>query len=140
MVMIQDQAEKLLKPFIDNSPGINDESKKMIDQWTSDYKQRRDSFKKTVETGYDNASAKMEEFFDCNAILRFQEQNEKMFSTFMNQAGWMPPDYKKAAEDLSAIYKKCCEEYKKYVEEKVNHMGDCFSEPGKKETKTGKRK
>ncbi|MGD0821224.1 MAG: hypothetical protein ABSA71_10820 [Desulfomonilia bacterium] len=60
LVMLQDQAEKLLKTFVEQTPGMNDEGRKVLDQWTSVYKKGRDDFKKAMDEGY----AKVEDFFD----------------------------------------------------------------------------
>jgi polyhydroxyalkanoate synthesis regulator phasin len=60
LVMLQDQAEKLLKTFVDQTPGMSDEGRKVLDQWTSVYKKGRDDFKKAMDEGYD----KVEDFFD----------------------------------------------------------------------------
>ena len=49
MVMLQDQTEKLLKPFIDNVPG---ECKELMEKWTGEYKKQRDEFKKAIDNGY----------------------------------------------------------------------------------------
>lgn len=136
MVMLQDQAEKLFKPFVEKAPGISDESKKVVDQWTSEYKKSRDNFKKAIDNGY----AKVEAFFDYNAILSFQEQNEKIFNNFLNQANWMPQDFKKAMGELTAIYKNNCIEFKKYVDKNINHVGDFQPAVEKKQAKNKKRK
>ena len=60
MVMLQDQAEKLLKTFVDQAPGMGDEGKKVLDQWIGVYKKGRDDFKKAMDEGY----AKVEDFFE----------------------------------------------------------------------------
>jgi polyhydroxyalkanoate synthesis regulator phasin len=127
MVMLQDQTENLLKPFVDNVPGINDECKKVMDNWVSEYKKNRDEFKKVIDSGY----AKVEAFFDYNAILAFQEQNEKIFNAFLDQGKLMPQDFKKAMDKLAATYKNSRDEFKKYVEENINRVGD-FSSPANK--------
>jgi hypothetical protein len=49
MVMLQDHAEKLLKDFIDRVPGMSNEGRKIIDQWNSVYKKRREDFKKAMD-------------------------------------------------------------------------------------------
>lgn len=59
MVMLQDQAEKLVRTFVDQAPGMSDEGKKVLDQWVSVYKKGRDDFKKAMDEGY----AKVEDFF-----------------------------------------------------------------------------
>ncbi|MBN1470893.1 MAG: hypothetical protein JW925_03865 [Syntrophaceae bacterium] len=127
MVLLQDQTENLLKPYINGFPGMNNENKKVLDQCINEYKRSRDEFKKAIDKGY----AKAETFFDYNAMLRFQEQNEKIFSDFLKQASWMPGDFKKATEELAATYKNSLGNFKKYVEEKVNHVED-FSSSAKR--------
>jgi hypothetical protein len=136
MVLLQDQTEKLLKPFVDNSPGMSDENKKILDKWTNEYKKSREDFKKAIDNGY----AKVEAFFDYNAILKFQEQNEKIFNAFLNQTNLMPQDFKKAMDELAATYKNSREEFKKYVEENINRAGDFFSPADKPRGKAKQQK
>lgn len=136
MVLLQDQTENLLKPYINSFPGMSEENKKVLDQWTQEYKRSRDEFKKAIDKGY----AKAETFFDCNAILKFQEQNEKIFNDFLKQANWMPDDFKKATEELAATYQNNRENFKKYVEEKVNHVEDFSSSAQKPRKKADKQK
>jgi hypothetical protein len=135
MVMLQDQTEKSFKPFINNAPGMNNERKKCIDHWTNEYKKSRDDFKKAVDNGYD----KVEAFFDYNAILQFQEQNEKIFNDFISQANWLPEDFKKATEDLAAIYKNGGNEFKKYVDKNINHVENFLSPANKPQRNKAKR-
>lgn len=136
MVMLQDQTEKLMKPFVDQSPSISDENKKMLDNWSSEYKKRRDDFKKSVDNGY----AKVEAFFDYDAILSFQEQNEKLFNDYLEQADWMPQDFKKAVKDLAAVYKNNCDEFRKYVNENINQVDDHLSANKKTQAKSKTKK
>lgn len=60
MMMLQEQAEKLMKTFVTQAPGMSDDAKKVLDQWMGVYKKGRDDFKKAMDEGY----AKVEEFFD----------------------------------------------------------------------------
>lgn len=136
LVMLQDQTEKLLRPFVDNVPGMGDEKKAFINQWTTQYKKSRDEFKKAIDNGYD----RFEAFFDYNAMLQFQEQNEKMFNEFISQAHWLPNDFKKATEELTAIYKNGLGDFKKYVEEKVNHLESTPSSTSKPRRKVKQQK
>jgi hypothetical protein len=136
MVMLQDQTEKILKPFVDQSPAMSDENKKTLDNWTSEYKKSRDDFKKAIDNGY----AKVEAFFDYNDILNFQEQNEKMFNEFLEQANWMPQDFRKAVKELADTYKNSCDNFKKYVDENVNKVDDYFSAGKKTQAKSKKQK
>ena len=50
----------------------------------------------------------------------------------------MPSDFKKATEELAATYKNSLGNFKKYVEEKVNHVED-FSSSAKKTRKKAKK-
>lgn len=136
MILLQDQTEKIMKPFIDQISGMSEESKQVLDKWTSEYKKRRYDFKKAVDDGY----AKVEDFFDYDAILKFQEQNEKMFNSFLDQTTWMPDDFKKATKELATMYKKGSDDFKKYVDEHINRLQDYFSAANKSETKTKQKK
>jgi hypothetical protein len=136
MILLQDQTENILKPFVDKSPGMSDENKKILDQWSREYKKSRDDFKKAVDQGY----AKIEAFFDYNAILSFQEQNEKMFNEFLEQANWMPQDFRKAVKELAAMYKNSCDDFKKYVDENINRVDDYFSAGKKTQAKSKTKK
>jgi gas vesicle protein len=134
MLMIQGQAEKLLKTFIDRTPGISEESKNVMQQWSSTYKKGIDDLKKAMDDGY----AKFEAFIDNNATVMFQDQTEKMFNSYVNQVNWIPPDLKKTIEEFTATYKKGCEDFKKYVDENVWRM-EKFT-PDTKKPVTKKRK
>lgn len=136
MVMFQDQTEKLFKPFLDHAPGMNDERKKFINEWTNEYKKNRDDFKKVIDDGY----ARVEKFFDYNALLKFQEQNEKIFNDFLSQVNWLPDDFRKASEELANLYKNGCETFRKYVEENVNHVNVCPPSAEKPQKTAKKRK
>lgn len=59
LVMLQDQAEKLVRTFVEQAPGMNEEGKKVLDQWVGVYKKGRDEFKKAMDEGYE----KVEDFF-----------------------------------------------------------------------------
>jgi hypothetical protein len=123
MVMFHDQAEKLLKTFIDKTPGMGDEGRKVMNQWLDVYKKGREDFKKAMDEGH----AKIEAFLDSDPKDMFKDPNEKMFNMFLNQSNWGLPDFKKSAEDLGDMYKKGYDEFKKYADENVRHMKDFFS-------------
>ena len=127
MAIFHDQAEKLLKTFIDNNPGMGDEGRKVMNQWFDVYKKGRDDFKKAMDEGH----AKIEAFLNYDPKNMFKDPNEMMFSNFLNQANWMPHDFKKATEELTDMYKKGYDEFKKYADENMNHMKDFFSIAGK---------
>jgi Sec7-like guanine-nucleotide exchange factor len=123
MAIFHDQAEKLLKTFIDNNPGMGDEGRKVMKQWFDVYKKGRDDFKKAMDEGH----SKIEAFLNSDPKNMFKDPNEMMFNNFLNQANWMPNDFKKATEDLTGMYKKGFDEFKKYADENMNHMKDFFS-------------
>jgi hypothetical protein len=136
IIKLQDQAEKLVRAFTDQTPCMSDESKKALENWNAAYKKQRDDFKKAVDQGY----SRMESFFDCNAMEMFQEQTEKMFSNFLQQSSWMPKDFKKATEELSAMYKNGHEEFKKYIDDNIRRVGNLHSTAEKQQTKAKQKK
>jgi len=58
-VMLQEQAEKLMKTFMDQAPWMNDDGRKVLDQWIGVYRKGRDDYKKAMDEGY----KKVEDFF-----------------------------------------------------------------------------
>ena len=127
MVMLQDQAEKLLKNFIDHIPGMSDEVKKVMEQWNSAYKKSRDDFMKAVDDGY----AKVESFlYYYNAMVMFQDQTKGIFKN------WIPQDFKKTMDEMTAMHKKNRDEFKKYIDENIRHLQDFFPVANKPQTKT----
>ncbi|MBN1365697.1 MAG: hypothetical protein JW976_12885 [Syntrophaceae bacterium] len=131
MEMLQKQAENFMKTFINYSPEISSEGKKVIDQWTDAYNKGVDNLKKAIDDGYD----KVEELFDSSAMSIFQEQTEKMFNDFFNQKSLMPLDLKKNMEELAATYKKGYDDFNKYLNENVKRMEKLYSVASKKKTK-----
>lgn len=113
-VALQDHMEGLLKIFIDQSPVINDEGKKMINQWVSAYKKERDNFKKAVNKGYD----KTESIIECSEMKIFRDQSNQVYGPFLNPMGWMPYDFKKFMDVMADTYKNVYDEFKQYVEKK----------------------
>ena len=62
-----------------------------------------------------------------NAMLTIQEQNEKMFNTFLEQATWIPEEGKKLIQEWINTYKKGCEDFKntavsRFIRLKVFHI------------------
>jgi hypothetical protein len=51
------------------------------------------------------------------AMCLFQEQSEKMMTTFVDKADWIPSEGKKAIADMAATFRKSCSEFKKAVDE-----------------------
>ncbi len=62
------------------------------------------------------------------AMCMLQEQSEKMMSTFVEQAPWIPGEGKKAISDMAAMYKKGCAEFKKAVDESFDKLEAYFDQ------------
>jgi hypothetical protein len=71
-----------------------------------------------------------------NAMVMLQDQTEKMLSTFLSQANWVPQDFKKVLGEWTTTYKKGRDEFKKSVDENFKRVDDYFSAPDKQQTKT----
>jgi hypothetical protein len=103
MVLYQNQAEKLLKNFVEKTPGISDEGKKVIDQWCDVYKKGIDNFKKAIDDGY----TQIETLLDLDAVFLSQDQTEKMLSTFICQQNLVPKNYfKDVMREWISMYNK----------------------------------
>ena len=125
--MIQDQAEKLLITFVHQMPGMNNGGREIVNQWISAYKKNRDDFKKAVDDGY----AKVESFlYYYNAMVMFQDQTKGLFKN------WIPQDFKKTMDEMTAMHKKNRDEFKKYIDENIRHLQDFFPVANKPQTKT----
>jgi hypothetical protein len=59
MNMLQEQMEKVINLYIDQTSGMSEESKKAAKDWASMYKKGYDDFKKLVDDNF----KKMEAFF-----------------------------------------------------------------------------
>jgi polyhydroxyalkanoate synthesis regulator phasin len=62
------------------------------------------------------------------AMCLLQEQSEKMMTTFVEQANWIPGEGKKAISDMAAMFKKGCSEFKKAVDESFDKMEAYFEQ------------
>jgi gas vesicle protein len=71
-----------------------------------------------------------------NAIVMLQDQTEKMLSTFLSQATWVPQDFKKVMGEWTTTYKKGRDEFKKSVDENFKRVEDYLSAPDKPQPKT----
>ena len=58
MVIMQDQAEKMIGMWMDQTKWFPEECKKAMKEWVKTYKKGREDFKAKVEDGYE----KMEEY------------------------------------------------------------------------------
>lgn len=59
MNMLQEQMEKVINTYIDQTAGMSDEGKKAVKDWASMYKKGYDDFKKLVDDNF----KKMDSFF-----------------------------------------------------------------------------
>jgi hypothetical protein len=66
-----------------------------------------------------------------NSMVLLQEQTEKMVSSFLDQAAWLPEEGKKALKEWVATYKKGREEYKKMVDEGYKKVDSYFADAAK---------
>ncbi len=52
MVLLQEQTEKMVNAFLEQSPWLPEEGKKILNEWIAAYKKGREEFKKVVNEGY----------------------------------------------------------------------------------------
>lgn len=64
------------------------------------------------------------------AMCMLQEQSEKMMNTFVEQAVWIPSESKKAINDMTAMFRKGCSEFKKAVDENFVKAESYFEQTG----------
>jgi hypothetical protein len=62
-----------------------------------------------------------------NAMVMLQEQTEKMVSTVLEQATWLPEDGKNVLSQWIGAYKKGRDDFKKAVDENFKKVEDYFS-------------
>lgn len=62
-----------------------------------------------------------------NAMVMLQEQTERMVSTFLVQATWLPDEGKKVINDWVKAYKKGREDFKKLVDQSYERVEDFFA-------------
>lgn len=137
MSVFQEQAERFLKAYVDHAPGMSDEGKKVIDQWTDLYKKGFDDFKKAVDEAYDKA----ESFSEYNnAMFMFQDMTKKIFDLFSYQNDGISFDFMKNMEELVAMYKKGYEEFNKQLDENIERGGNFFPASAKPQTERRKKK
>jgi len=70
------------------------------------------NFNKTI---FDNA---------FNAMQTAQNQGEKMLTSLLDQAAWLPEDGKKTVTDWVKSYQKGCENFKSTVDEQYKKVED----------------
>lgn len=59
LVMVQDQTEAMFNSLMAQMPGVPDEGRKIVKEWSDAYKTGRETFKKSVEDGF----SKLDAFF-----------------------------------------------------------------------------
>ncbi|MBW2431983.1 MAG: hypothetical protein JRF36_00175 [Deltaproteobacteria bacterium] len=62
-----------------------------------------------------------------NAMTMVYEQNEKMVTTFLQQATWIPEEGRKAIENWMQSYKKGCEDFKKMADDNYQKVEEFFA-------------
>lgn len=62
-----------------------------------------------------------------NALNMVYEQNNKMVTTFLDQAVWMPAEGKKAIREWLESYDKGCADFKKLVDEGYQKVETFFA-------------
>jgi hypothetical protein len=61
-----------------------------------------------------------------NVMMALQEQMEKSFRMFMEQAPGFPVEGKKALDEWITVYKKGCQDFKKNVDESFKKVETFF--------------
>lgn len=61
-----------------------------------------------------------------NAITSIQDQSEKILTTFMDKADWLPDDGKKVITDWISTYKKGRDEFKTATDDKYKKVASYF--------------
>jgi len=64
-----------------------------------------------------------------NAMVLFQDQQEKMVNTLLEQATWMPQEGKKVVTEWVQAYKKSRDDFKKAAEDGFKKVEDFFAKP-----------
>lgn len=57
MVLLQEQTEKMVNAFLEQSTWLPEEGKKILNEWVAAYKKGREEFKKVVNEGYKKVDA-----------------------------------------------------------------------------------
>ncbi len=63
MVALQEQTESMVNVLMEQSAGLPEEGKKVINEWVTAYKKGRDDFKNSVDENF----SKVEEFFSAKS-------------------------------------------------------------------------
>ena len=62
-----------------------------------------------------------------NAMCMFREHNQKMATSLIDQATWMPEQGKKAITEWMKSYNKGCEDFKKIVDQNYQNLEKYFT-------------
>lgn len=62
--------------------------------------------------------------FNANTML--QDQFERVTSTVLDQATWIPPEGRKVMESWTATYKASRDNFKKYVDDSLKQTQEIF--------------
>jgi hypothetical protein len=62
-----------------------------------------------------------------NAMAMFREHNQKMATSLLDQATWMPEQGKKAITEWMKSYNKGCEDFKKIVDQNYQNLEKYFT-------------
>ena len=62
-----------------------------------------------------------------NAMVMLQEQTERMTSTMLDQATWLPEEGRKAVTDWVDAYKKGRENFKKMIDDSFKKVEEYFN-------------
>jgi polyhydroxyalkanoate synthesis regulator phasin len=68
------------------------------------------------------------------AACMLQEQSEKMVNSFVEQAVWLPSESKKAMNDMAAMFRKGCSEFKRAVDENFSKAESYFEQSGRSQS------
>lgn len=63
MSTLQEQGEKMINVFLEQSPWLPEEGRKSVTEWLQAYKKGREEFKAMVETNFD----KVQSYFEGSA-------------------------------------------------------------------------
>ena len=62
-----------------------------------------------------------------NAMCMFREHNQKMATSLLDQATWIPEQGKKAITEWMKSYNKGCEDFKKIVDQNYQNLEKYFT-------------
>jgi hypothetical protein len=66
-----------------------------------------------------------------NAMEMLWKQNEKMTTSFLDQAAWLPEEGKKTVNECMRLFKKGCDDFKKAADQNYKNIEKLFAESNK---------